>query len=181
MPLYLSRPLSRAEYVIGKLAVLATIASLLTWVPALVLMLVHASLSDLSWLWRNAHVVAGVFVGSWIWIVTISLMALAISAWVRWKPVAAGSLFAIFFVAAGFGEAANGLLETKWGSLLNITTDMSMVWRWFLLQEPSYRPPFTPRLFGDIPAWMGLLSMLLICGAALLLLRQKVRAVQEVR
>jgi ABC-2 type transport system permease protein len=178
LPLYFSRPLSRAEYVVGKLSVLLTITSLVTWVPGLVLIVVHASLSEFSWLTDNPRILAGVLIGSWIWTLTISLIALAISAWVRWKPVAIASLFAIFFVAAGFGEATNAILQTKWGTLLNITSDMNMVWRWLFLGESSYRV----LLFGgEIPAWMGLAAMMTVSGAALVMLRKKVRAAQEVR
>jgi ABC-2 type transport system permease protein len=177
MPLYLSRPLTRAEYVAGKLSVLLTITSLVTWVPVLLLILVHSSLSELSWFWSNLRIVVGVVIGSLVWIVTISLIALAISAWVRWRPVAIGSLFAIFFVSAGFGEAANELLMTKWGTVLNITADMSMVWRWLLLEETSYRSFGR----GNIPSWVGLIAMLGICGASLFMLHKRVRAAQEVR
>ena len=37
IPLYLSRPFSKTEYVLGKLSVLVTLTSLITWVPGLFL------------------------------------------------------------------------------------------------------------------------------------------------
>src|SRR5262245_14468602 len=45
LPLYLSRPFSRVEYVVGKLSVLLAVTSLITWVPGLMLFLVQTSLA----------------------------------------------------------------------------------------------------------------------------------------
>src|SRR5512135_1654251 len=39
LQIYLSKPLTRAEYVIGKMAILLTFLLLVTWVPALALLL----------------------------------------------------------------------------------------------------------------------------------------------
>src|SRR5919106_288155 len=41
LQIYLSKPLTRAEYVFGKLAILATFLLLATWVPAIVLLIVQ--------------------------------------------------------------------------------------------------------------------------------------------
>ena len=39
LQIYLSKPLTRVEYIFGKLAILATFLLLVTWVPAIVLLL----------------------------------------------------------------------------------------------------------------------------------------------
>src|SRR4026209_335821 len=43
LQIYLSKPLTRAEYVFGKLAILATFLLLVTWVPAIVLLIAQIS------------------------------------------------------------------------------------------------------------------------------------------
>jgi ABC-2 type transport system permease protein len=179
MPLYLSRPFSRTEYVLGKLAVLIGLTSLITWVPGLLLIGVQTSMVGFSWLWDNLRIVAGVFVGSWIWILTISLVALALSAWVKWKPIAVASLFGVFFVAAGFGNVSNMLLDTRWGLLINVATAMIMIWRWLFLGESDYRLGMPP--FGTVPAWTGFITMIVIGAIALFMLNKKIRAAQVVR
>ena len=103
LPLYLSRPFSRAEYVLGKFVALGVLLSLITWVPGMFLFLMQSSLEGSAWFFSNLRVGGAIFTGAWIWILTISLLALALSAWVRWKPLAAGLMFGVFFVAAGFG------------------------------------------------------------------------------
>ena len=178
MHLYLSRPFSRTEYVMGKLSVLVGMLSLTMWIPGLLLIGVQTSLVGFSWLSDHFRVIPGVFLGSLLWIFTISLMALAISAWVKWKPVAVASLFGIFFVAGGFGAVANVLLDMRWGIMLQISQVMIMVWRWLFLGESTYY------LIGTnytMPAWWGLLSIGGFCSLSLYLLNRKIRATQVVR
>src|SRR5215831_12151804 len=50
LPLYLSRPLSRQEYVIGKLSVLVVLTSLITWIPGLLLVAIQTNEAGFSWL-----------------------------------------------------------------------------------------------------------------------------------
>jgi ABC-2 type transport system permease protein len=179
LPLYLSRPFSRVEYVLGKLSVLFIATSLITWLPGVLLFLVQTSLAGVSWSWDNMRILVSIVVGSWIWILTISLTALALSAWVKWRPIAAAALFGVFFVSAGFGTVTNALLVTRWGTLLNLASAMRMVWRWLLLKESTYRittPPWT-----TMPAWTGLVTLVAVCGIALLLLSWKIRPAQVVR
>jgi ABC-2 type transport system permease protein len=179
MPLYLSRPFSRTEYVIGKLSVLLAVTSLITWVPGLLLFGLQTAFTGLSWSWDNLRILVGIVLGSMIWLVTISLIALALSAWVKWRPVAAAALFGVFFVSAGFGTVSNALLLTRWGTLLNLSSAMRMIWRWLFLNETQYRIATPP--FGTMPAWSGLVTLVAVCGLALLLLAWKVRPVQVVR
>ena len=99
LTLYLCRPLSRFEYVLGKMSVLAIILSWVTWIPGLVLFFVQASLSGWDWAMRNFWIPVGIVLGSWIWILSIALLAMALSAWVKWR-IAAG--------AAALGRAVPG-------------------------------------------------------------------------
>ena len=119
LPLYLSRPFTRSEYVLGKLSVLVLLLSAITWVPLLLLFTLQASLED-GWLAANGRIGWAIFAGTWAWILVLSLLALAVSAWVKWKPVARIALLVVFFVLAGFGAAINESLDTTWGSLLNL-------------------------------------------------------------
>lgn len=171
LPLYLCRPFSRAEYVAGKMAVLLVLLSLITWIPGLILFGVHASLMGGSWLAANLWMVWAIFAGSWIWILMISLLALALSAWVKWKIAAGALLLAVFFVAAAFGEAINAVLEVSWGKLINLMYLFVTIWQQlFRLHEPS---DISPR-----SAWV---MLALISAGCLWLLYRKVRAFEVVR
>ena len=128
MPLYLSRPLRRREYVLGKLLVLAAILSVLTWIPGLLLVGLQAVLAPAGWLGAHLRIPMGVFAGSWVWILTLSLLALAVSAWVRWRPLATAMLFILFVVGEAFGRAVNLFLDTRWGNLFILDDQIETLW-----------------------------------------------------
>jgi ABC-2 type transport system permease protein len=180
LAIYLSRPFSKREYVAGKFATLAALASVMTWIPAVLLLLVQTSLAGTEWFMSHKRVLLGIVLGSWIWILTVSLIALAISAWVRWKPVAIASLFGVYFIGPSFGEAVNRVfdLDPRWGTLVNMRVTMAMIWEWLLTGESVYMGNGGTQ---GIPAWTGLASMLTVCALSLLLLSRKIRASEVVR
>ncbi|HEX8688470.1 MAG TPA: hypothetical protein VF654_18295, partial [Pyrinomonadaceae bacterium] len=144
LPLYLCRPLSRAEYVLGKMAVLVILLSLVTWVPGLLLFLLQAYLEGAGWAVSNSWMAGAIFVGSMTWIVLLALLALAISAWVRWRVVASGALLGLFFITAAFGNLIYGLFLTRLGHLVSPSDLMKYIWR---------------GLFGNFTREMGRFNM----------------------
>ncbi len=166
MPLYLSRPFSRAEYVLGRMCVLAILLSAITWLPGLLLFLFHAGLEGGSW-WRdNLWIAWGLLLGSGIWIVILSLLGLALSAWVKWRALAGALLFGIFFAGAGFGQAVNQIFSTRRGDLVHLGRLMERVWI-SLFRQPAYDA------MAVESAWAALIA---VCGLSLWLLSKKVQA-----
>jgi len=184
LPLYLARPFSRAEYVLGKMSVLVILMSVMTWIPGLLLFILQASLEGNGWIWKNLSIAAAIFLASWIWMLVLSLLALALSAWVKWKPMAGGLLFGVFFVAGGFAGAINAILRTRWGNLINISHLMGAVWS-SLFEEPMHRGSgavfFRVRGGEDIPIWACWMALLGICAFCLHLLGKKIRGAEVVR
>lgn len=183
LPLYFSRPISRAEYVLGKVTVLVSLLSLMTWIPGLLLFGLQSYLAGSAWMWENLRIAAGLFLGSWIWISLLALLSLAMSAWVKWKPLAGALLFGIFFVATGFGAAINAVLHTRWGNLINLSHLVGSVWV-SLFEVPSRRGAGTVFFrvgSGEaLPAWVCWAALGGICLFCLWLLGRKIRAVEVV-
>ena len=67
-----------------------------------------------------SHSLLGYSSARLIWIVLLSLIALSVASWVKWRIVATGLLFAAMFVPAGVGTVFNAVMRTKWGNLINI-------------------------------------------------------------
>jgi len=183
LPLYLARPFSRAEYVMGRLSVLLILLSGVTWVPGLMLFLLQSYLSP-GWGWDNLRIAGGLLLGSLIWILLLSLLALALSAWVKWKPVAGALMFGVFFVAGAFSAAINEILRTKWGHLLNISHLMGVVWL-SLFEEPLKRGNgaafFRVARGAEIPVWCCWVALLAVCGICLYMLARRIRGFEVVR
>ena len=183
LPLYLARPFSRTEYVLGKLSVLLILTSIMTWIPGLLLFILQAALEGNGWLGQNLHIASAIFFGAWIWILVLSLLAIALSAWVKWKPMAGGLLFGVFFVGAGFGAAINGILSTQWGSLLNLSHLIGTVWT-SLFERPEHRGSgavFFRVHTLDTPVWTCWIALLALCAFCLYLLSRKIRGAEVVR
>src|SRR5579863_35638 len=88
LPLFLSRPFSRADYVLGKLAVLGILLSAITWIPCLLLFSLQSGLARNGWIWSHLWMVVPIIFCSAIWILMLSLISLAVSAWVKLRIVA---------------------------------------------------------------------------------------------
>lgn len=171
LALYLSRPFNRTEYMLGKMSVLLILLSAITWVPGLLLFTFQASLEK-GWLAKNFSIAAAILIGSWVWIIFLSLFALAVSAWVKWKPVARITLMGLFFVLMGFGGTIYEALDLWWGMLLSVWHVIGSIW-WSL---------FDMGVSEDLPpagaSWVALLAASLLC---LFLLYRRIRAYEVVR
>jgi len=171
LPLYLSRPFSRSEYLLGKSAVMLILLSAVTWVPGLVLFAFQSYLAGFGYFREHFAVGIAIFVAFWIWILILCLLTLAISAYVKWKPVARVALFVIWFVFGAFGLVINLLLRTTWGSLIDIGGMIQVVWAgMFGIESPV-----------QVPLWAAWTSLLIVCVVCIALLRRKVRAYEVVR
>jgi len=178
LPLFLSRPFSRADYVLGKFAVLGLLLSGVTWVPCLLLFSLQAGLAKDGWIWSHLWMVAPIVLCSAIWVLMLSLISLAVSAWVRLRIVATGVIFIAFFVPSGLGEMFNAIMGTIWGRLLNFS------YLFHIILASGFREQ--SRLLGsmgwnEIPvpaAWGALIS---VCLLALVILNARLRARETVR
>ena len=129
LPILLSHPISRAGYVLGKVLALLVFLSAVTWVPALLLFGYAGYASPQAWFGAHAGMGFGLLVGSLVWIVFLSMLGLALSAWVKWRVVATGLIFASIFISAALGSMAKMILNTRWGMLLNLPIMMTSLWR----------------------------------------------------
>lgn len=171
LPLYFCRPISRAEYIFGKASVLGILLSEITWVPGLVLFAVQSALAGPSWAWNHLWIAGSLIVSSLICIAILSLLAMALSAWVKWRIVAGALLLAVLFFGAGFAGAINAVLRTHSGYFINLAYLMMSVWNSL----------FRVDIERAIPAAEAWIAILVYCVICLLLLLKKVRAYEVVR
>jgi ABC-2 type transport system permease protein len=172
-PLFLSRPLSRSEYVIGKFAVLGILLSSMTWVPALFLLFLEAELAHRHWLAPHVWLIGPILWCSLLWIVLLSLVALAASAWVKWRILAMASIFGVFIVPAGLGQVVDVTLRTRWGDLLNVSGMYQEIVR------AGFRAPYSGE--GALPLVAAWVVVAVACCICLPLLNARLHAFSVVR
>jgi ABC-2 type transport system permease protein len=171
LPLYLSRPIDRRDYVLGKLAAVFVVVSPPTWMMGLALYLLQSAEEGGGWAVTNWRIGLAYLVGHLVWILVISLLALAISAWVRFRPAALGALFALLFVLSGFGSAVNAITRSSIGDTVHLTRAIASV---------------VQHLFGaptssGLPVAVNWLTLVGVAALSLWILNRKLRAHEVVR
>src|SRR5262249_37356380 len=131
---------------------------------------VHFLLNE-TWIWQNRWLAIGVVLSSTIWILMISLIAMALSAWVKWRIAAGARVLGVMVFLARFGAAINAVLRSNIGHYINPGALITRVCAdLFGLESPI-----------DISAGNAWVALLVICAICLLLLNKKVRAFEVVR
>jgi ABC-2 type transport system permease protein len=188
LPLYLCRPFSRAEYVAGKMSVLLILLSAMTWVPQLLLFLFQSYLEGPRWFIDNLWIASAIFMGSVVWILLLALLTQAISAVVKWRVVASGTLLGLFFIPSVFGEVVNVIFRTRWGSIISLGALMKNVSAGlFRTFEPTTRIVtdfddvlVTGSLLTEPPLWVSWGMLFLVCAICLAVLSRRVKAYEVV-
>ncbi len=186
LPLYLCRPLSRAEYILGKMSVVVFMLSFVTWIPGLLLFFFQASLTGFDWLSANLWMSGAIFSGFAVWIILLSLLSLAVSSLLKWRVMASGALVGIFFVPSAFGTIVNQLFLTRAGNLMSLWAMMNSIWRGlFGIFERQIIVSDNRRAAGMIlmepPLWVSWLVAALVCLVCVRLLARKVRAYEVIK
>jgi ABC-2 type transport system permease protein len=170
LPLYFSRPLARSEYACARLITLFGMLSTITWIPGLLLFGIQIGMADGSWFRANWKLGFGIFAGFAIWILLVSLVALASSAYAKLRAVAGGIVLAFFFILSGASVMINGVFRSTWGHVINPSWAIRRLWYAML----NVTPPSGPGVIACI-AVMSLILLLLI-----LVLERKLRPVEVV-
>jgi ABC-2 type transport system permease protein len=171
--LYLSRPISRAEYLFGKVSVLAALLSCTTWIPALLLFFVKAQLQGHGWIWENFWMAGSILLGCLIWIAMISLVSMAVAVWVKWRIAATALMLGIFFLLPALGAILDAILRTHWGALMNFPYMITLVWAHLFRLDAIHRHSSG---FDVVPLWSAWASLLSVCAFCFWLLDRKLRA-----
>ena len=178
LPLFLSRPFSRADYVLGKLAALGLLLSAVTWIPGLLLFSLQAGLARNGWIWSHIWMVVPIIFCSAIWILMLSLISLAVSASVKLRIVATGVIFISFFIPAGLGEMYNSIMGSYWGRLLNFTEMFRLILAKGFRERTGLLGPLS-RNEIPVPAAWGVL--ILVCVLSVVILNARLKAREVVR
>lgn len=194
LPLYLCRPLSRVDYVLGKMTAVGFLLSLITWVPGLVIFLFQASLAGFSWFLSNVWMMWSIFFGSMVWIILLALIALAVSSVVKWRVVASGAMLGMFFVPSAFGEIVNQLFLTRVGSLISLWAMTKSIWLGLFrlfdrnagtirgkVSNPIYDGQYINMTLLEPPLWASWLVVSAACAICLWVLARKVRAYEVIK
>jgi ABC-2 type transport system permease protein len=171
LPLYFSRPLTRWSYALSRLTVIVGMLSIVTWVPGLLLFGLQVGLAGGSWFVANWTLGAGVVAGFLLWLLVLGLVAMASSAYVKWRVVAGALSLAFFFILAGVSAMIDEVFRVTWGHVLDPAWAVNRVWCTLLDVDPPDGP-------GAGASMVALVAFILLL---VLVIERKLRPVEVVR
>jgi ABC-2 type transport system permease protein len=171
LQIYLSKPLTRIEYVAGKLAVLATFLLLVTWVPGMLLLLLQVLFAgSFSFLRANLFLFPAITLAACLQVLVASFAMLALSSLSKSSRYV-GVLYAgaVFFTDAIFAvlRLITGGTTVSW---VSFTANLAQVIDVIFRLPPRYETP-----------WMvSLLAVLALVVLSVSVLERRVRGVEVV-
>ncbi len=171
LQIYLSKPLTRADYVFGKMAILMTFLLMVTWLPAIVLLLVQTAFSgSLAFLKDNLYLVPAITLLSSVEAVVVSVAILALSSLSN-NSRFVGVLYAglIFFTDAMYGvlRFVTGGSRLSWISVGNNLEQLGDI---MFRIPPRYSTPWP----------ISLLAIIALVAVAARILDRRVRPVEVI-
>jgi ABC-2 type transport system permease protein len=171
LQIYLSKPLTRAEYIFGKLAILMSFLLLITWVPAIVLLIVQISFAgNFTFLKNNFYLFPAITVFAFLQVTMVAAAMLALSSLSKSSRYVA-ILYAavIFFTQAIYGVLSLVTRSTKL-SWISFPADLAQVGDVIFRLPPKYATPWP----------VSLLMILGLISVSALILERRVRGIEVV-
>src|SRR6187399_1887158 len=168
LPLYFSRPLTRWSYALARLTVIVGMLSVVTWVPGLLLFALQVGLAGGWWFMANWTLGVAVLAGFLLWLLVLGLVAMASSAYVKWRVVAGAVSLAFFFILAGVSAMIDEVLRVSWGHILDPAWAVNRVWATLLGVDPLAGP-------GAVASMLALSTYILLL---VLVIERKLRPVE---
>jgi ABC-2 type transport system permease protein len=171
LQIYLSKPLTRVEYVVGKLTTLLIFLTAVTWLPAILLLLLQMMFAgNLTFLAANLFLFPAITVFSAVLVLTSAFAMLALSSLSKSRRFVAVMYAGLIFFTAAMYQALRGITGSQaWafispGDVLDVFSRVI-----FRVTGPTALP---------FPA--AVLFVVLLLGASILVLERRVRGVEVV-
>jgi ABC-2 type transport system permease protein len=171
LQIYLSKPLSRAEYVFGKLAILASFLLLVTWIPAVVLLLVQIAFAgNFTFFRNNVFLFPAITVFSFVEVIMVAAAMLALSSLSNSSRYV-GIMYAglIFFSSAVYG-VLNLVTRSTSLSWISFSANLSQIGNLIFRLPLRYDTPW--------PLSLSVIVAVIVVSA--LVLERRVRGVEVV-
>jgi len=171
LQIYLAKPLTRTEYIAGKMAILVVFLLLVTWLPAILLLVLQVLFAgSFAFAREHAHLVPAITIFSLVQVFVAACTMLALSATTNSSRFAA----VMYTGAVLFSDAMFNVLR-------GITGSSTFSWISFpgsLAQIGDL--VFRVRLRYDTPAAVSFLVVLALVAVSVSVLERKVRGVEVV-
>lgn len=177
LPFYLSKPLSRRHYLLGKGLAVAVFINLMTTIPALILYVQWGLLESWDYFFDHFDLLLGILGYGAVLTVTLTLLLLATATWLRRTvPLIMTWTTLFFFFRLVSSALVDGLHFSPLWRLINLWNNTALIGRTCL------GVPMRPEQLANQPEWYE--AALVLGGVSslcLIYLIRRIRAVEIVR
>lgn len=171
LQIYLSKPMSRAEYIAGKFAVLACFLLLVTWVPALLLLAVQVVLAgSLTFFTTNLFLIPAITVYTFIETLVAALAMLALSSLTKSARFVGIMYAGLVLFTRGIFQAVSVVTRSSSYSWVSPTASLEQLGDIIFRQPPRY----------ETHALVTLLVLAVLAAVSGFILERRVRGVEVV-
>ncbi len=176
LPFYLSKPLHRWHYLLGKFLAVAAFVSLLTTLPACALFIEYGMIDTWQYYFDRADLLIGILGYGFVLCVVLGLTLLATATWVRRTVPMIMVWSGLFLLTRIVGDMLVYALRMNpaW-RLIDLWHDMYLVGNWCLGM-----PHATIRPAGQPEYWQAGATLLAVCACCLVYLNRRIHAVEVV-
>lgn len=171
LSLYLSKPISWYDYLIGKFIVIGTLLTCVTLIPGLLLFLENVLLSDFTFFKENYWVFFSIILYSVIITVITSLLMLLFSSLTTNSRYATIGFCAVWFGLPVIGEILKEVFSSSTVVIVSVWANYDRLGTALFGVSTNY----------DIPWVWTILVLSVLSAGCILVLRQRIRAVQIVK
>jgi ABC-type transport system involved in multi-copper enzyme maturation permease subunit len=161
LQIYLSKPITRVEYVLGKLAIVVIFILMVTWLPAVVLLLIQIAFAgNFTFFRANLFLFPAITAFTCIEALLAGASVLALSSLSnssRYVAILYAAL--IFFSQALFGVMKNATGDTWW-SWMSMANNLTQVRDAIFGRPLDYGPPWPTQL-------VIIVAFIVVCGVVL--------------
>ena len=172
LQVYLSKPLTRAEYVAGKLAILFFFLVSVTWLPAIMLLIIQIMFAgSFTFLKENIFLLPAITLFSLLQVLVASTTMLALSSMSKSARFVGVMYAGLIFFTSAFFNALRGITGRSSFAWISPTETLEQIGNIIFRLDPPF----------SLPPFAAVLALAVLMGGSLWILERRVRGVEVVQ
>ncbi len=172
LQVYLSKPLTRVEYITGKLFAPFAFVLSVTLVPALLLLIVHVAFAgSLTFVTQNLFLLPAILLYSVVLALVGTFTMVALSSLSKSRRFTALTFTGLFFFTTAMYQALQRITGSQLWALMSPRDLLSVI------GDAAFRMPGQ----RAVPLWAALLAAMVIIGISVAVLEKRIRGVEVVK
>jgi len=171
LQIYLSKPLTRVEYVVGKLTTLVIFLTAVTWLPAILLLLLQMLFAgNLTFIKNNLFLFPAITLYSAVLVLTSAFSMLALSSLTKSRRFVAVMYAGLLFFTAAMSQVLRAITGSRAWAIIS-PGDVLDVFSAVIFRTPGPR---------SLPFPVAVLFVVLLLAGCVFVLERRVRGVEVV-